>query len=153
MVPSFEFRDGHMVEVEDVVIRESTTITEPVSRTLVIENGATVVTRATVTGTVAIKDGHLIARGTVSGTVSISPGSDAEFHSRASGTLHIHAGAQATIAAGAVALGTMRVDGRLTNAGTRGVQVSGAGTIDDLPGSTVRQPDERTPDGGVVYRN
>ena len=47
----------------------------------------------------------------------------------------------------------MMIDGTLVNHGTRGVQVQGAGVVDDREGSTVRPPDETLDDGTVTYRS
>ena len=52
---------------------------------------------------------------------------------------------------GAVALGVLRIEGTLINEGTRGVDVSGRGTVDDREGSILRRPDRSLPDGTTVY--
>lgn len=149
---SFEYRDGEMIEVPDVVVDESGELTEDVSRTLVIEPGVTLRTFGKLSGTVTVRRGAALdARGSVSGTVSVAERAEATFHGRASGTLNVARGGVITLAETAIALGVMRVDGTLVNYGTRGIDVRGAGVVDDREGSTVRQPDERLGDGSTIY--
>lgn len=151
---SFEYRDGKMIEVPDIVVTESRQIDQDVGRTLVIESGAMVTTNGRVSGTINVKRGATLdARGNVGGTVHVAAGGRAAFHASMGGTLHIELGGAAAIGPTAVALGTMHVEGELINHGTRGVQVSGGGVIQDLEGSSVRQPDEIWDDGTVVYRS
>ena len=151
MAPSYEYRDGEMREVEDVVLTESAVLYEPVSRTVIIEAGAQVTTHGTISGTVEVRDGQLDAVGPVSGTVNVARGATAHFSSRMSGTLVVRPGGKAHLRPGAVATGTMIIDGVLVNEGTRGVQVSGVGTVEDRAGSAVREPDELWDDGTAVY--
>ena len=70
---------------------------------------------------------------------------------RKRGSLNMNRGGVVTLAESAVALGTMRIDGTLSNHGTRGTNVHGAGVIDDREGSTVRPPDETRDDGTAIY--
>lgn len=151
---SFDYRDGQMIEVPDIVVNESRQIDQDVSRTLVIESGATVTTIGRVSGTIKVKSGAILdARGDVGGTVQIAAGGRAAFHASVGGTLHIEHGGVAAIGRTAVALGTMYVEGELINHGTRGFQVSGTGIVQDLEDSSVQQPDETWDDGTVVYRS
>ena len=153
-MPSYTYRDGELVEVADTVITESCEIREPATNTVIIRSGAGVTARAKMSGTVMVERGaELVAHSPVTGTVTIDGGARAVFHDRASGTIHVRAGGEARLTATAVALGTMTVDGVLTNEGVRGVQVSGSGEVIDAPGSTVRAPDETWDDGTVVYRS
>jgi hypothetical protein len=152
-VPSFEYRNGQLVPVEDVVISESGELHENIDRTLVIENGATVTSYGTINGTVQLTAGTTFdARGTINGTVNVQRDAVANFHAGLNGTLNVNQGGVARLAPAAVSLGAKHIDGTLINEGVRGVQVSGSGTVEDRPGSTVRQPDEVRPGGGVVYR-
>jgi len=151
-VASFEYRDSRMIEVPDIAVSESQQIDEDVSRTL-IEFGGTVTTNGRVSGTVNVKSGAILdARADVGGTVHIAAGGRAAFHASMGGTLHMEHGGVAALGPSAVALGTIRVEGELIDHGTRGVQVSGGGIIQDLEGSSVRQPDETWDDGTIVYR-
>lgn len=151
-MPSYEFRDGEMVEVPDLVIDETTDVHEDVSRTVTITNGATVTVHGSVSGTLNVQQGAtLIAEGQVSGTVHVQRGSEATFNAQASGTIHVERGATATLGPSATAFGMMKIDGVLVNHGARGKQVHGSGTVDDREGSTIREPDETWADGTTVY--
>lgn len=150
---SYEYRNGQFVPVEDLVISESGDLHEKVNRTVVIENGTAVTTYGTINGTVQLRSGtSLDARGTINGTVNVEREATATFHAALNGTLNVDQGGVARLTSTAVSLGTKHIEGTLINEGVRGVQVSGSGTVEDRPGSTVRQPDEVRPDGGVVYR-
>lgn len=150
---SYEYRNGQMVPVEDLVVSESGDLYENVDRTLVIENEATVTSHGRINGTVQLTPGTAFeSRGTINGTVNVQRDATATFHARYNGTLNVDRGGVARLAPTAVALGTMDIEGTLINEGVRGVQVFGSGTVEDLPGSTVREPDEVRPDGAVVYR-
>lgn len=93
----------------------------------------------------------LTAFGDVHGTVHVAANTRATFHRRMGGTLNVGRDGVATLASSAIALGTMNIEGALINHGTRGVQVHGAGVVDDREGSMVRPPDETWQDGTVVY--
>lgn len=152
-MPSYEYRNGQMVPVEDVVISESGDLHENIDRTLVIENEATVTSHGAINGTVQLTPGTTFdARGTINGTVNVQREATATFHAGLNGTLNVSQGGVARIAPTGVSLGTKHIDGTLINEGVRGVQVSGSGTVEDLPGFIVRQPNEVSPDGGVIYR-
>ncbi|NVC25162.1 hypothetical protein E7Z53_17200 [Kocuria salina] len=152
-MPSYTYKDGELVEIPDVVITESCELSEPITVTVVIKAGAHVVSLAELTGSVNVESGaSLDAKGHVMGTVNVAAHGEATFHQQASGTLNISQGGRVRLAETCVALGTMNIDGELVNEGVRGVQVHGTGTVEDRPGSTVRQPDETWPDGTVVYR-
>lgn len=151
-MPSYEYRDGEMIEVPDLVVTESGDLREDVKHTLVIRPGVSLTVHGRVKGTVHVEGGaRLDARGDVNGTVHVGPNAEATFHRKMGGTLHIERSGTATLAASAVALGTLHVEGKLVNYGTRGVQVHGGGTVDDREGSTVREPDEKWDDGTAVY--
>lgn len=138
-----------MVEIPDLHVRADTVLTDPVSRTMVINGGVTVVARAPISGSVQIESGQLIAEADVSGTVTVGSGSSASFAASMSGTLRVAVGGRAHLRTSAVALGTMRIDGALLNEGVRGVQLSGSGSVEDR--GMVRQPDRIDPDGTVIY--
>lgn len=151
-MPSFELRDGELVEVPDDIIAESGVFDRNIARTLQIASGVQVTTTGKISGTVNVGEGvDWIAVGDVSGTVTIAAGATVTFQRQASGTIHIQKGATVTLGPACVALGAITVDGLLVNGGTRGVHVRGSGTVDDLPGSRVRQPDEVRADGTTVY--
>ncbi len=150
---SYEHRNGQLVPVEDIVISESADLYEKINRTLVIENGATVTSHGKINGTVQMTPGTTFnARGTVNGTVNVPRDAAATFHAGMNGTLNVSQGGVARIAPTGVSLGMKHIDGTLINEGVRDVQVSGSGPVEDRPGSTVREPDEVRPDGGVIYR-
>lgn len=152
-MPSYEYRNGKFVPVEDFVISESRDLRENVNRTVVIENGAVVTSYETINGTVQLRPGTVLdARGTINGTVNVESEATATFHGAFNGTLNVDHSGVARLTATAVSLGTKHIGGTLINEGVRGVHVSGSGTVEDRPGSTVRQPDEIRPDGGVIYR-
>jgi len=88
----------------------------------------------------------------VNGTVNVPRDAAATFHAGMNGTLNVSQGGVARIAPTGVSLGMKHIDGTLINEGVRDVQVSGSGPVEDRPGSTVREPDEVRPDGGVIYR-
>jgi hypothetical protein len=151
-LPSFKYRDGKLVELPDVVVSKSGDLHEDVKQTLVIKTGVTLTVHGSVSGTVEVQPGATLkAQGDVSGTVHVATDAEATLLGRVSGTLKVSRGGVATLAPSAVALGTMSIDGTLINHGTRGVQVHGAGVVDDREGSTVRQPDETWEDGTEVY--
>lgn len=151
-MPSYEYRDGRMVELPDTILTESGEFPDDVRNTLVVESGVVATTTGRISGTVALRQGAtLVARGPVSGTVHVEPDSTATFFDRASGTLNVEPGGTVRIMPGAVALGTMHIEGTLVNEGTRGVQVTGGGSVEDREGSTVRRPDKILDDGSVVY--
>lgn len=153
-MPTYEYRDGEMVEVPDLVVSESGDLYEDVNTTLVIRSGVSLTLYGRVSGTVHVEQAATVeARGDVSGTVHIESTAEATFHQAMAGTLHVEPGGMATLARSAVALGTLHVDGTLVNYGTRGTQILGSGTVDDRENSTVREPDETWEDGTVVYRD
>jgi len=151
-MPSYDYRDGELVEVPDLVINESGDLHQSVKNTLVIRPGVTLNLHGRVSGTVRVEAGaRLIARSDVSGTVNVASTAQATFYERMSGTLHVDRSGVATLAPSSVATGTMHIEGTLVNEGTRGVQVHGSGVVDDREGSTIRQPDETWEDGTMVY--
>jgi len=153
-MPTYEYVNGKMVEVPDTEIRESGTLAGDVSNTLIVRPGVTLTTTGAISGTVNVERGATLkATGPISGTVHVASGAEADFHGRMSGTLHVTTGGTAHLTPGSVALGSMHIDGLLINEGTRGVSVKGRGSVQDRPGSTVRQPDEVADDGAVIYRN
>ncbi|MGT2462946.1 hypothetical protein [Sinomonas atrocyanea] len=120
---------------------------------MIIDNGASVTIYGTINGTLQLRPGTTVeARGIVNGTVNVERDAKATFHRAHNGTLNVDRGGVAQIAPTAVSLGTKNIDGMLINEGVRGVQIHGLGTVEDRPGSTVRQPDAIRPDGGVIYR-
>lgn len=153
-MPSYKYVDGRMVEIPDTEITESGTLERDVRNTLIVRPGVQLTITGRVLGTVQVQSGaSLNAVGSVSGTVHVEAGARAEFHSRLGGTLHVDRGGVATLSPGAVALGSLSIDGLLINEGTRGTQVRGRGSVDDRDGSRVREPDETTEDGAVIYRD
>lgn len=152
VMPSYTYRNGRMVEVPDTVISEDAEIHDPISNTLILRPGVNVTIHSTISGTVEVMSGATLhARGTLSGTVSVAEDANVVVHRRASGTIHINRGAEVHLLPGSIALGVIRVEGRLINEGTRSENVSGPGSIEDRPGSTVRVPDRTLPDGTTVY--
>lgn len=153
-MPSYEYVNGRMVELPDTEITESGTLNGDVRNTLIVRPGIELVATGDINGTVHIQRGAaLTATGDVTGTVHVASGARADFHSRLDGTLQVDSGGVATLMTGAVALGSMNIDGLLINHGARGVQVHGQGSVDDREGSRVREPDEITDDGSMIYRN
>lgn len=151
-MPSYEYRDGEMVEVPEVVVSESGDLHEDVERTLVIRAGVTLGAHGRVNGTVEMQSGATLnAQSDVNGTVNVASNAEATFHRRMGGALNVARDGVAILAPSAIALGTMNIDGTLINHGTRGVQVHGAGVVDDRDGSTVRPPDETWEDDTAVY--
>lgn len=149
---SFELQDGQLRQVPDQVISESGVFEQDVAQTLRIAPGIRVATTGTLNGTVHVgEEAEWIAAGDVNGAVEIASGATAVFQRRATGTISILRGASATFGPDCVALGMIHVEGALINEGTRGVNVHGPGTVSDLPGSQVRQPDEVWPDGTTFY--
>ncbi len=74
---SFEYRDGKMIEVPDIVVTESRQIDQDVGRTLVIESGAMVTTNGRVSGTINVKRGATLdARGTSGGPCTLRPAAE-----------------------------------------------------------------------------
>lgn len=72
-MPSYEHRDGELVEVPDLVINESGDLHQSVKNTLVIQPGVTLNLHGRVSGTVRVEaGGTLIARNDVSGTVNVA---------------------------------------------------------------------------------
>jgi hypothetical protein len=154
LMTSYTFRNGQMVEVPDTVVTEDTDFHDSISNTLVIHPGITATTFANVSGTVRVMAGAAFdARGAVSGTVTVDAGAVATFHSVANGSIHVSDQGLAHLLPGAIALGTMRIDGRLINEGVRGVNVSGVGFVEDREGSSVRRPTRTLSDGTTVYED
>ena len=139
---TYTYQNGQMIEIPDTVIAEDVEIRESISNTLIVRPGVNVTTLASITGTVRVMSGATLeARGSVSGTVGVEDGARATFHGQANGSINVDRGAVMHLLPGAVALGVLRIEGSLINEGTRGVNVSGRGTVDDRAGSTVRRPD------------
>ncbi|TDE08203.1 hypothetical protein [Jiangella asiatica] len=151
-MPSYEYRDGQLVEVPDLIVRTSGDLHEEVHRTLVIASGVELAVHGVISGTVNVQSGAVLdARNDVYGTVNVEPDAQMRVHKHANDTLNVQRGGTITILPSAVALGTIHVEGTLINEGTRGTQVHGAGAIEDREGSSVRPPDETRGDGAVVY--
>jgi hypothetical protein len=154
IMPSYTYKDGQMVEIPDTVVSEDTEIREPISNTLVLRPGVVVTAFAAISGTVRLMPGATLeARGDVSGTVNVERDARAVFHGRAGGTIKIDLGAEVHLLPRAVALGVIHVEGTLVNEGTRGVNLSGPGIIDDRDGSRVRSPDRTLADGTTIYES
>ena len=65
-MPSYDYRDGELVEVPDLVINESGDLHQSVKNTLVIRPGMTLNLHGRVSGTVRVEAGaRLIARSDV----------------------------------------------------------------------------------------
>lgn len=153
-MPSYQYVDGRMVEIPDLVIDESCELQETIKQTVVLRNGAEVVVHGVVKGTVQVQRGSRVEfMNAVNGTVNVETGASASFFYRLGGTLNVYAGGSAFLSSSAVALGSMCIEGTLINEGVRGVNVSGSGVVEDREGSTVRLPDETWHDGTVVYRD
>lgn len=151
-MPSYEYKDGELAEVPDLVINESGDLHQTVINTLVIRPEVTLNLHGRVSGTVRVEAGaRLIARSDVSGTVSVAATAQATFYARMSGTLHVERSGVATLAPSSVATGTMHIEGTLVNEGTRGMQVYGSGVVDDRENSTIQQPDETWEDGTTAH--
>lgn len=151
-MPSYCYHDGQLVEVPDTIITVSCDIREPVRNTLIIRSGARVRTLARISGTLIVERGAFLeAEAPVDGTVDVHSGGSATFLAEVGGTMHVRVGGLATLEHTAQALGSMMIDGVLTNKGVRGVQLSGHGQVIDAPGSTIRTPDETSPDGRQVH--
>ncbi|MGP5197341.1 hypothetical protein [Arthrobacter rhombi] len=149
---NYTYRDGKMVEVPDIIATEDTELHEPVKNTLIIRPGVAVVSYAKISGTIVVMPGATLdARGPVSGTVTIQDEARATFHSSASGTVKVSGGAVMHLLPGSIALGVLKVEGTLINEGTRGLNVTGQGVVDDRIGSIVRRPDRTLRDGTTVY--
>lgn len=149
---NYTYRDGKMVEVPDTIATEDTELHEPVKNTLIIRPGVAVVSYAKISGTIVVMPGATLdARGPVSGTVTIQDEARATFHSSASGTVKVSGGAVMHLLPGSIALGVLKVEGTLINEGTRGLNVTGQGVVDDRIGSIVRRPDRTLRDGTTVY--
>lgn len=152
-MPSYEYRNGELVQVADMVVTESGDLRDDVSRTLVVQPGVTLTTYGRLSGTVVVYEhAKLDARNDVSGTVTVTARAEVTFHRNARGTLNVNSGGIVTLTESAVAFATMHIDGTLINYGTRGTSLHGAGVVDDRKGSTIRSPDEVLDDGTVVYR-
>lgn len=149
---SYTYRDGKMVEVPDTIVTEDTELHEPVKNTLIIKPGVAVISNAEISGTIVVMRGATLdARGSVSGTVTIQDEARATFHSSASGTVKVSGGAVMHLLPESIALGVLKVEGTLINEGTRGLNATGQGVIDDRVGSVVRRPDRTFRDGTTVY--
>lgn len=151
-MPSYKIVNGAQVEVSDTVVSDDATVEDELSNVVIVRNGAELIARARITGSVVVeRGGRLLAFEDVTGTVSLQEGSEAEFHAGLGGALHVSRRATALLKPDAVALGSLNVDGTLVNEGTRGRTVNGDGRVDDLPGSTVRQPDAVDGDMEIYY--
>ncbi|WP_146071794.1 hypothetical protein [Cryobacterium sp. Y50] len=151
---TYTYQNGQMIKIPDTVIAEDVEIRESISNTLIVRPGVNVTTLASITGTVRVMTGATLeARGSVSGTVGVEDGARATFHGQANGSINVDRGAVMHLLPGAVALGVLRIEGSLINEGTRGVNVSGRGAVDDREGSTVRRPDRSLPDGTSIYES
>lgn len=152
LMPNYTYRDGRIVEIPDTVLTEDSEIHHPINNTIVIRPGVTATMFASVSGTVRVMAGSTLdARGPVSGTVSAEAGARVTLRSAANGTINVDSGAIVHLMPGAVALGVLHVEGTLINEGTRGVNVSGGGKIEDREGSTVRRPGRTLSDGTTIY--
>ncbi|MEA9987067.1 hypothetical protein [Subtercola sp. RTI3] len=151
MTPSYTYRNGEMVQVEDTIVDVDSELDGTIDTTLLVQAGARLTTSGTLNGTVSVLNGHLVAHGRVNGTVHVASGSSAIFHGPLSGTLSVDSGATAHLMPTVVALGKMRIDGRLVNQGVRTANVTGGGSVVDQGTGHVRQPDETLPDGTTIY--
>lgn len=153
-VPTYTYRNGEMIEIPDTVVVEDTEIHNSISNSLIIRPGVTVITFASVSGTIQVMSrATLDARGPISGTVSISDGARVNFHDAANGTITVDRGAVVHLLPGSVALGAIHLEGTLVNEGVRGINVTGNGTVEDREGSMVRRPDRTLPDGTTIYES
>lgn len=151
---SYTYRDGKMVEVPDTIVSEDTELHEPVKNTLIIRPGVTVVSYAKISGTIVVMPGAMLdAHGPVSGTVTIQGEARAAFHGSANGTVKVSKDAVMHLLPESSALGVLEVEGTLINEGTRGLNVTGQGVIDDRIGSIVRRPERTLRDGSTVYES
>src|SRR5690348_2432334 len=92
-MPSYEYRDGEMIQVPDLVVVESGDLYEDINTTLVVRSGISLILHGEVNGTVHVERAATVeAKGDVNGTVHVEPTAAATFHQKLGGTLHIARG-------------------------------------------------------------
>lgn len=153
-MPTYEYQaGGTRVQIQDLVIHESSDLHTDQNRSVVVRSPGTCANfYATINGSVAVEDGaELHVFGVINGSVHVGPGSATIVHKRLNGSVHVSRTAEVRIAPGGIHAGSIHCDGVYVNEGTRGGTQSGFGDVVDAPGSTVRPPDEVTGDGARTY--
>lgn len=114
------------------------------------ESGSVVVTPTGIhNGSLCVERGaRATIRGTHNGSIDVRFGGYVEIFGRQNGSITVERGGVLRVAERAVAAGSLHIEGRFENAGTRGGSVSGSGDIIDLPGAVVKQPTIRN---GISY--
>lgn len=153
-MPSYEYRNGRRVELEDLVVSVSQDLHETINCSLRVQAGAILSSYGTINGSIDLELGaQLHAFGPINGTLYVRDGAEVVIHRALNGSAVICSGGTLHIEQAASAMGSLQIEGTLINSGTRSDTVSGSGRILDREGSTVRRPDEIRPDGTRIFRN
>jgi hypothetical protein len=143
--------DGREVPPRRIVGEE--TIADEHQGSIIVESGAHLRLTGAHQGSLRVQSGAAAEiLGQHQGSLHVWGRAHVQVHGRQQGSVHVAAGGLVEVAATGRCQGSLHVEGRFVNGGVRGGSVHGHGTIDDVEGGRVKQPDEIKPDGSHVYR-
>ncbi|RZU66983.1 hypothetical protein EV379_3358 [Microterricola gilva] len=134
---------GLQVEQATLVIDGDSTLNGAHNGSVCVHNGTlTIVQGATHNGSLAVQPGAQVAiHGAQNGSLTIGADATGEVRGAQNGSVHVDAGGVLRVAVGGRLAGSLSVAGLIENAGVRGGTVTKyGGTVIDLPGSTVKEP-------------
>jgi len=122
------------------IVRSSETISGVFIGSVTVRNNSELTIEGAIQGSLSVESGKVIINGKQQGSVNISAGSYLINNGAIEGSVNIELDAILENLSNSKLAGSLNVSGTLNNYGSRGGTVSGAGTINDLPGSVVKQP-------------
>lgn len=106
-----------------------------------IESGASLEILGTQRGSVTFQRGSSgVIVGQLQGSLHVASGATVVIHGVQQGSVHISQGGVVRVEPRGRLAGSLHNDGTIENGGIRGGAVSGSGSLNDLEGSTVKQP-------------
>jgi len=149
MTPSFNMVDGELIPIDDLHFREDGVVTGVVDTGVVVHPGVALVVAGVINGSLDVAETSRVdMRGVLNGSLNVGDGAHVIVAGSISGSINVSVAGALEIATGAEVFGSMHVDGRVENHGTRAGVVSGSGLVQDMPGSTVKVGVERN---GITY--
>ena len=145
---SFDITDGRRVPPK--VVHETETLRGTHQGSIHVQRGAVLTISGTHQGSLHLESGaQVVIVGQHQGSLHVAFDAAATIHGSQQGSTHVDQGGEVTVDRSGRLAGSLHNEGVVRNEGARGGTVSGAGLLEDLPGSTIKQPQMR--DGMTVY--
>jgi hypothetical protein len=144
----FDMIDGR--EVPPKVVREDETLRGTHQGGVYVEREATLVLLGTHQGSLHLEAGaRSVIVGQHQGSLHVADDAVATIRGSQQGSTHVAEGGEVVVESSGRLAGSLHNEGAIHNGGVRGGTASGSGILEDLPGSTVKQPQIRN--GMTVY--